>query len=583
MASYTPSLGLELITPGSQSGLWGNTSNNTFNLIDQAVTGVTPISFAAASGTTYTLTDFNGAADEARSAVLNITGTATGSNTVVVPNKQKTYLVRNNTTQDVVFRTPSPSATYTVGAGYSILIFCDGNNNVFTGIASPSVGTLSVNGGGTGATTFGSGGFIKSSGGTNALTASLTVNAASELSGVTPVTNGGTGQSSLTGGALLFGNGTSGVGTFVGTGAGQVATWNGSAWTAATPAPAGVTSLTAGGGILVNGGSGPASGAVTVSNNGVTSLTAGTAISLSGGPTGAITINNIGATSIAAGTGISVSAIGGAYTVTNGGVVSVTAGTGVTITGTATNPIISAVSSGGTVTSVSLGTGTTGLTVSGTTSQTITSSGTFTIGGTLAVANGGTGNTTLDGAGIVTKTGTQTMSGAKTFTGGIVTNAITSPAFNYQAAVSTYYSSGNVVISINSTDTIFYANGDFKIPGSNATKATGTTWINPSDRRLKDNIQSYSAGLNELMQIQPKSWVFNGKGGTTQGTKGVGVIADDMQNVLPDTVTTYKAKLNPEDQEETDIKQFDANDITWVLVNAIKELKAEVDALKAAK
>lgn len=243
MATYTSSLGLELITPGSQAGLWGNTTNNTFSLIDQAVTGVTPISFASASGSTYTLTNFNGALDEARAAVLNITGTAIGANTVVIPNKQKTYLVRNNTGRDVVFQTASPSATYTVGAGFSILIFCDGNNNVFTGIQSPSTGTLAVNGGGTGATTFGSGGFIKSPGGTSSLTVASAVALGSEVSGTLPVTNGGTGKTTLANGALLFGNGTSAIGEFVGTSSGQVATWTGSAWQAQSPAPAGVTSF----------------------------------------------------------------------------------------------------------------------------------------------------------------------------------------------------------------------------------------------------------------------------------------------------------------------------------------------------
>ena len=243
MATYTDSLGLELITPGSQAGLWGNTTNNTFNLVDQAITGVTPVSFAAASGTTYTLTNFNGAADEARAAVLNVTGSATGSNTIVVPNKQKTYLVRNSTGQDVVFQTATPNATYTVGAGYSILIFCDGNNNVFTGIASPGVGTLSVNAGGTGTTSFVGGGFVKSSGGTNALTASAKVDAASELSGVTPVANGGTGQSSLPSGSLLIGNGTGNVAVLSGGTIGNIATWNGSTWIASPPATGGVSSV----------------------------------------------------------------------------------------------------------------------------------------------------------------------------------------------------------------------------------------------------------------------------------------------------------------------------------------------------
>jgi hypothetical protein len=101
MSTYTTSLGLEEITPGDQAGLWGNTTNNNLELIDQAVTGVTPISFTGLSGTVRVLDSANGAIDEARAAVLNITGNATGPNTVVVPNKQKTYLVRNFTGQTV--------------------------------------------------------------------------------------------------------------------------------------------------------------------------------------------------------------------------------------------------------------------------------------------------------------------------------------------------------------------------------------------------------------------------------------------------------------------------------------------------
>jgi trimeric autotransporter adhesin len=471
MSTYTPSLGLELITPGSQAGLWGNTTNNTFNLIDQAITGVTPISFAAASGSTYTLTDFNGAEDESRSAVLNITGSAIGANTIVIPNKQKTYLVRNNTGQDVTFRTATPSATFAVGAGFSILIFCDGNNNVFTGIASPGVGTLSVNAGGTGATTF-TAGFVKSTGGTNALTSSATVNAASELSGAVPVANGGTGQTSLTSGALLVGNGTGSVAVLSGGTAGYVATWNGSTWVSAPSASAGVSSISAGTGISASG-----STNVTISNTGVTSLTAGTGISLSGS-TGGITI-------------------------------SATGGSGPTLSAT----------------------------------QTWTGVNTYT-------------------QRIVSSQGFAIIDNITTLTG-------SSSALSFNAG-------GVNVGSINSSGNLF-------ITGPNATKASGTTWINPSDQRLKDNVVDYTEGLSKAMQIQPKTWTFNGKGGTTAGLKGVGVIADQVQSVLPNTVSTYKAKLNESDAAETDIKQFNADEIIWVLLNSVKELKAEVDALKAAK
>ena len=122
--------------------------------------------------------------------------------------------------------------------------------------------------------------------------------------------------------------------------------------------------------------------------------------------------------------------------------------------------------------------------------------------------------------------------------------------------------------------------GDLTINGSTATKASGTTWANPSDARLKDNIQPFAKGLNELLKVDVKTWEYNGKGGTVAGAKGLGVIADEVMQVLPDTVDTYSAKLNPDDEEEIDIKRFDATEITWLLVNAIKEQQALITDLQ---
>jgi hypothetical protein len=239
MSNYTSSLGFEQINPGDQAGLWGNTTNSNLSLIDQAIAGVTPIDFTGASGSTVVLTDYNGAVDQARSAVLNLTGSASGANTIVVPNLQKTYLVRNGTGQSVTFQTPSPSATYTVLSGNSILIFVDGNNNVYTGIQSPSSGTLTIPGGGTGVTTFGAGGIVKSSGGTANLTASAVNLGSAEVTGTLAVSSGGTGQNNFTSGALLVGNGTGQLASLTGGTTGYVATWNGSTWTS-QPAGAGV-------------------------------------------------------------------------------------------------------------------------------------------------------------------------------------------------------------------------------------------------------------------------------------------------------------------------------------------------------
>ncbi len=125
------------------------------------------------------------------------------------------------------------------------------------------------------------------------------------------------------------------------------------------------------------------------------------------------------------------------------------------------------------------------------------------------------------------------------------------------------------------------AAGSLILAGSTAQKATGTTWSNPSDQRLKDNIRDYAKGTTELMQVRVREWEYNGKGGTTEGMKGLGVIADEVITVLPDTVENYNAKLNADDEQTTAIKKFDATEITWLLVKTVQEQQAIITQLQA--
>jgi hypothetical protein len=125
------------------------------------------------------------------------------------------------------------------------------------------------------------------------------------------------------------------------------------------------------------------------------------------------------------------------------------------------------------------------------------------------------------------------------------------------------------------------ASGGLILAGSTAQKATGTTWSNPSDQRLKDNIRDYTKGTTELMQVRVREWEYNGKGGTTEGMKGLGVIADEVMTVLPNTVETYDAKLNTNDENNTAIKKFDATEITWLLVKTVQEQQTIINDLKA--
>lgn len=121
-------------------------------------------------------------------------------------------------------------------------------------------------------------------------------------------------------------------------------------------------------------------------------------------------------------------------------------------------------------------------------------------------------------------------------------------------------------------------NGNITINSDIAQKTSGTAWANPSDIRLKDNVQDYTDGLSKVIQISPKKWVFNGLGGIKKDSIGIGVIADEIEKVLPRTVSIFPSRLNKSDVNLTDLKQVDISEITWLLVNSIKELNEAIKA-----
>jgi hypothetical protein len=134
-STYSTSLKLELIGNGDQSGVWGTTTNkNLGTLLEQAITGVQSIGMANAD---RTLTNFNGTSDEARNAVLVVTGTNVAVWKVIAPLVKKTYIVYNNTTggQSITIGGATGNVA-TIPNGVTTLVYCDGTNffNGFTGL-----------------------------------------------------------------------------------------------------------------------------------------------------------------------------------------------------------------------------------------------------------------------------------------------------------------------------------------------------------------------------------------------------------------------------------------------------------------
>ena len=128
MASeYSPSLKITLMGDGDQAGLWGQTTNtNLGTLVEQAITGTVSITMADAN---YTLTSFNGVSDEARNAVLVVTGTNNAVRDLIPPVAEKLYTIVNNTTGGFAIRVIGASGTgVNIPNGATCLVYCDGTN-----------------------------------------------------------------------------------------------------------------------------------------------------------------------------------------------------------------------------------------------------------------------------------------------------------------------------------------------------------------------------------------------------------------------------------------------------------------------
>ena len=147
-STYSPTLRIELIGTGDQSGLWGDTTNNNLgDLIEQAITGVESIPMIDAN---YTLSALNGSTDEARNAVIIMTsiGSLTGSRDIIIPAVDKLYIVKNSTTggQNLVVKT-SGGVGVTVPNGQTVSLYCDGTNcyQQATYLDTPTIQTPSIN------------------------------------------------------------------------------------------------------------------------------------------------------------------------------------------------------------------------------------------------------------------------------------------------------------------------------------------------------------------------------------------------------------------------------------------------------
>ena len=165
-----------------------------------------------------------------------------------------------------------------------------------------------------------------------------------------------------------------------------------------------------------------------------------------------------------------------------------------------------------------------------------------------------TGNLTVSGTFTDSGSGTQTAARAALSAGtgisynnstGVITCTVDTPA---EVGLSSLSNNGNSL------------SGNFTATG-NITAF--------SDERLKENVQTIEGALDKVSQM--RGVTYNYKSELNDGQRGTGVIAQEMQQVMPEVV------------QEGEYLSVAYGNIVGVLIEAVKELKAELDQCKCKK
>jgi hypothetical protein len=127
--------------------------------------------------------------------------------------------------------------------------------------------------------------------------------------------------------------------------------------------------------------------------------------------------------------------------------------------------------------------------------------------------------------------------------------------------IMTILASGEIGIETSNPDNTLTVNGSADKPG-------GGSWGTFSDRRLKRLDGSFSAGLSQILKINPVRYRYKEENalGIRDHDEHIGLVAQEVQKVIPEAVT-----------ENTKGYLLVNNDpILWAMLNAIKEQQAMI-------
>ena len=125
----------------------------------------------------------------------------------------------------------------------------------------------------------------------------------------------------------------------------------------------------------------------------------------------------------------------------------------------------------------------------------------------------------------------------------------------------------------NSNEFRFEKDGDFHADGD-VIGFSSTV----SDSRLKDNIITIGGALDKVKSLRGVSYTWNA--GKRKNTNDIGLIAQEVEKILPEVITEKKMPLMHGADPNIDYKTVNYEKIIPVLIEAIKEQQEQINELK---
>jgi hypothetical protein len=630
MPSTYSSLKFELIATGEQAGTWGNTTNiNIGTAIEEAITGSATVTFTSGANAAIALTNTN-AAQTARNLRLDLSGTMTTSQYLYVPAIEKFYIINNTLSNTVIVSNGSNAAAtgtaVSVPRSTSVMLFNDGVNVTSAISHIPSLANVTISSGNVTVTNL----TATTGNVTTGNIASLTVTSNATIAGAS-ITSGNATLTNLT--ATTGNITTSNISTLTVTSnatiAGVSVTSGNATLTNLTATTANLTNANVTSVLTVAAGTNAAP-AITTSGDPNTGIffPAADTVGIATGGTERLRVDSAGN----AGLGVTPNTwYSGTKAIEIGATTALMDISGQT--NLYQNAYLNAAGSliyktnnfatqyrslNGQHQFFTAASGTAGNTITFTQAMTLDASGNLGIGTTSPADsfNFGRGidigSTTgsfyycrdtdaTNGVGGIGYSGTDvyvvnkavgnirffcnpdSTERARITSGGdflVAKTAADSTTLGFEARATGAVNCG-VAQSTNtySTYSAYSTTASayrFYVGMAGTVYATSTTITAISDQRLKENIQDLDVGLDAVMALKPRKFDWKpGKGKDKKGDRGW--IAQEFEQVFPDLIDTW---ADPAPEGEEPYKAVNA-DLIPVLVKAIQELKAELDATKA--